>query len=166
MKRSLSQQTYVEATFPCLVLKTILILHTEKINLRINIAILSFCPFSFVLSLLHNGPLRSWSCANWSYQLGLPVPITTKVYGEVYSIQYYMTKLVSDVGCFLRFPPPACSETDGHDITEILLKAVHNLSYNNVFHLITASDYHVVFSISTFKYFHVMSVIEYKKIYQ
>jgi hypothetical protein len=105
-KRSISQQTYVETTFPCLVLKTILILHTSKINLRINIAILSFCPFSFVLSLLHIGPSRSWSYANWSYQLGLPVVITTKVYGEVYSMQHYMTKLVSDVGCFLRFPPP------------------------------------------------------------
>ena len=43
------------------------------------------------------------------------VPITTKVvssnsiHGEIYSIQHYMIKLVSDlrqVGGFLRFPPP------------------------------------------------------------
>jgi hypothetical protein len=43
------------------------------------------------------------------------VPITTKivssnpVHGEMYSIQYYVIKFVSDlrqVGGFLRFPPP------------------------------------------------------------
>jgi len=46
------------------------------------------------------------------------VPITTKVmssnhvHGEVYSMQYYVTKLVSDLGqvggfvWLLRFPPP------------------------------------------------------------
>ena len=43
------------------------------------------------------------------------VPITTKVvssnsiHGEIYSIQHYVIKLVSDlrqVGGFLRFPPP------------------------------------------------------------
>ena len=57
------------------------------------------------------------------------VPITTKymdsnpVHGEVYSIQHYVIKLVSDlrlVGRFhqaLRFPPP-----DHNEITEILLK--------------------------------------------
>ena len=65
------------------------------------------------------------------------VPITTKVvssnpvHGEVYSIQHYMIKSVSDlrsVGGFLRvlpFPPliknlPPC------DITEILLKVASN----------------------------------------
>ena len=55
------------------------------------------------------------------FELQLPmqsVPITTKVlslnptHGEVYSIQYYVIKFVSDlrqVGCFLwalQFPPP------------------------------------------------------------
>ena len=51
-------------------------------------------------------------------QFQLPVqsvPITTKivssnpVHGEMYSIQYYVIKFVSDlreVGGFLRFPPP------------------------------------------------------------
>ena len=60
------------------------------------------------------------------------VPITTDVvslnpvHGEVYSIQYYVVKCVSDlrqVGGFpqvLLFPQPI--KTDRHDITEILLK--------------------------------------------
>ena len=43
------------------------------------------------------------------------VPITINIvslnpaHGEVYSIQHYVIKFVSDlrqVGCFLRFPPP------------------------------------------------------------
>jgi hypothetical protein len=57
----------------------------------------------------------------WLLDLQLPVqsvPITTNVvnlnpvHGEVYSIQHYVIKFVSDlqqVGCFLRmlrFPPP------------------------------------------------------------
>ena len=60
------------------------------------------------------------------------VPITTNVvssnpvHGEVYSIQSYVIKFVSDfrqVGGFLlvlQFPPPI--KTDCHNITEILLK--------------------------------------------
>jgi hypothetical protein len=60
------------------------------------------------------------------------VLFTTKVvssnpaHGEVYSIQHYVIKFVSDlrqVGVFfriLRFPPPI--KTDRRDITEILLK--------------------------------------------
>jgi len=50
--------------------------------------------------------------------------------GEVYSIQHYVIKFVSDlrqVGGFLsalQFPPP--TKTDRHDITEILLKVVLN----------------------------------------
>ena len=63
-------------------------------------------------------------------------PITTKVvssnpvHGEVYSIQHYVIKFVSDlrqVGGFLRVlwvPPP--SKIECHDITEILLKVVLN----------------------------------------
>jgi hypothetical protein len=59
--------------------------------------------------------------------------ITTKVvssnlvHGEVYSIQHYVIKFVSDlrqVGCFLRFPPPKTN--DRHDVTEILLKVALN----------------------------------------
>ena len=59
----------------------------------------------------------------WYLDLQLPVqsvPITTKavssnpVHGEVYSIQHYVVKFVSDmVGGVLR-----------HDITELLLKVV------------------------------------------
>ena len=59
------------------------------------------------------------------------MPITTIVVssnptnGEVYSIQHYVIKLVSDLkqlGGFLRFPPPI----KRHDITEILLKVALN----------------------------------------
>jgi len=75
----------------------------------------------------------------WYLDLQLPVqsvPITTNVvrsnniHGEVYSIQHYVIKFVSDlwqVGGFLRilgFPPP--KKTDRHDITKILLKVALN----------------------------------------
>jgi hypothetical protein len=64
-----------------------------------------------------------------------PVPITTKVvssnpaHGEVYLIQHYVKKFVSDLQLvgglrrLLRFPPPI---TDHNDITEILLKVTLN----------------------------------------
>jgi len=57
------------------------------------------------------------------------VPITTNgvssnsAHGEVYSIQHYVIKLVSDlrqVGGFLT------NKTDGHDMTDILLKVALN----------------------------------------
>ena len=63
------------------------------------------------------------------------VSITTKVvslnpaHGEMYFIQHYVIKFVSDlrqVGGFLKvllFPPPI---THHHDVTEILLKVVLN----------------------------------------
>ena len=75
----------------------------------------------------------------WWLGFQLPVqsvPITTNVvssnsvHGEVYSIQHYVIKFVSDlkqVSGFLRvlrFPPPI--KTDSHDITEILLKVELN----------------------------------------
>jgi len=65
-------------------------------------------------------PSWSWSYGSWIYNYQLPVqsvPITTKVmssnpvHGEVYSIQHYVIKFVSNlqqVGGFLRvlqFPP-------------------------------------------------------------
>jgi hypothetical protein len=61
--------------------------------------------------------------------------ITTKVvssnpvHGEVYSIQHYVIKFVSDFQCFsqcfsLGTPVSSTSKTDRHDITEILLKVV------------------------------------------
>jgi hypothetical protein len=61
------------------------------------------------------------------------VPITTKVvssnpaHGEVYSIQHYVIKFVSDlwqVGGFLRVS--STNKTDHHDINEILLKVALN----------------------------------------
>ena len=64
------------------------------------------------------------------------VSITTKVvssnpvHGEVFSIQYYVIKFVSDlrqVDGFhrvFRFPPPI--QTDCHGLTEILLKVALN----------------------------------------
>ena len=65
-----------------------------------------------------------------------PLPITTKVvsmnpaHGEVYSIQHYVIKFVSDlqkVGGFLRvLPSSSTNKTDHHDITEILLKVALN----------------------------------------
>jgi len=76
------------------------------------------------------------------FELQLPmqsVLITTKVvslnpaHGEVYSIQYYAIKFVSNlrqVGGFnraLRFPPPIKPDRD--DITEILLKVVFFLVF-------------------------------------
>jgi hypothetical protein len=63
------------------------------------------------------------------------VPITIKVgslnpvHGEVYSIQHYVIKFVSDlrqVGGFLWSPPPIKLTSDYHDISEILLKVELN----------------------------------------
>jgi len=64
------------------------------------------------------------------------VPITTKVvssnpaHGEVYLIQHYVIKLVSDwrqVGGFLRIPVFSTNKTDRHNITEIVLKMALNI---------------------------------------
>jgi hypothetical protein len=50
---------------------------------------------------------------------------------EVYSIQQYVIKFVSDlrqVGGFLRVPPvSSTNKTDRHDITEIFLKVALNI---------------------------------------
>ena len=75
----------------------------------------------------------------WQLDLQLPVqsvPITTKVvssnpiHDEVYSIQHYVIKYVSDLWQ-TRWLSPATpvsstSKTNHHDITEILLKAALN----------------------------------------
>ena len=74
------------------------------------------------------------------------VPITTKgvssnsVHGEVYSIQYYVIKFVSDlrqVGGFFFSPGTMVSSTnntDCRDITEILLKvALNTINQTNLF---------------------------------
>jgi hypothetical protein len=60
-----------------------------------------------------------------------------QAHGQVYSIQHYVVKSVSDlrqVGGFPRvlwFPPPM--KTDRHDITEILLKVALNTINHNPF---------------------------------
>ena len=66
------------------------------------------------------------------------MPITTKalssnlVHGEVYSIQHYVIKFVSELrqaGGFLRvlrYPVSSTNKGDRHDITEILLKVLLN----------------------------------------
>ena len=64
------------------------------------------------------------------------LPITTKVvssnpvHGEVYSIQHYVIKFVSDlrqVGVFFPGNPvSSTNKTDRHDIAEILLKVALN----------------------------------------
>ena len=60
----------------------------------------------------------------------IEVVSSNPAHDEVYSIQHYMIKFVSDlrkVGGFiqeLRFPQPI--KTDRHDITEILLKVALN----------------------------------------
>jgi hypothetical protein len=72
------------------------------------------------------------------------VPITTKVvssnpthdaYGEVYSIQHYVIKFVSDLWQVCGFLPgtPVSStyKTDHHDITEILLEVALNTVIHN-----------------------------------
>ena len=71
-----------------------------------------------IVNLILNHIVGSWSYGSWTYKLPVQsVPITTKVVssnpvdGEVYSIQHYVIKFVSDlrqVGGFLRvlwFPP-------------------------------------------------------------
>jgi hypothetical protein len=64
-----------------------------------------------------------------SYIFTIPVQYLNELSGsgELFSIQHYVIKLVSDlwqVGGFLQFPP--LIKTDWHDITEILLKVVLN----------------------------------------
>ena len=76
----------------------------------------------------------------WQVNLQLPVqsvPITTKfessnlAHGEVYSIQHYVIKCVSDLRQFsLGTLVSSTNKNDLRDITEILLKVVlkhHNL---------------------------------------
>jgi hypothetical protein len=64
------------------------------------------------------------------------VPITTNIVssnldqGEVYSIQHYVIKFVSDLwqvgGFLLSSPVSSTNKTDCHDITEILLQVALN----------------------------------------
>ena len=84
---------------------------------------------------LYSGP--SWSYASWIKNYLCNLLITPKVeslnltHGEVYSIQHYVMKFVSDlqqVNCFLQVLLVSSSnKTDCHDITEILLKVALNI---------------------------------------
>jgi hypothetical protein len=62
--------------------------------------------------------------------LQLPVQSVPGVHGEVYSIQHYVIKFVSDLlqvsGFFPGTPVFSTNKTDPHDITEILLKVALN----------------------------------------
>jgi hypothetical protein len=79
----------------------------------------------------------SWLHDSWIYNYNVPmysVPITTKdaslnpAHGEVYSIQHYVIKFVSD---FRWFSPwyysSSTKKTYHHDIAEILLKVALNI---------------------------------------
>ena len=62
--------------------------------------------------------------------------------GEVYSIQHYVIKFVSElrqVSAFLWFPPP--KKTYRHDITEIVLKVALNTITKPI---ITSIIYYIV----------------------
>ena len=61
--------------------------------------------------------------------VGFKVASSNPVHGELYWIQQYVIKFVSDlrqVGGFLLVPPISSNKTDHHDITEILLKGALN----------------------------------------
>jgi len=89
-------------------------------------------------------PSWSWSYGSWTYNCltVYPVPITTTVVssnfarGDVYSIQHYVVKFVSDmrqVGSFLRvLKVSSTTKTDLHDIAEILLNTV-TLKMHSIF---------------------------------
>jgi hypothetical protein len=65
-----------------------------------------------------------------TYAIITKVVSLNPAHGEVYSIQYYVIKFVSDlqqVGGFPRvLPVSSNNKTDHHDIAEILLKVVLN----------------------------------------
>ena len=64
------------------------------------------------------------------------VPITAKVvssnpvHGEVYWIQHYVIKFVSDLRQVSGISVSSINKTDHHDITEILLKVALNIIDN------------------------------------
>ena len=59
----------------------------------------------------------------------VPIVSSNPVYGKVYSIQHYVIEFVSNlrqVGGFQGTLVSSTNKTDGHDITEILLKVALN----------------------------------------
>jgi hypothetical protein len=88
--------------------------------------------------IFNQGPSWSSSYGSWIYNLPMQsVPILTNVVspnpadGEVYSIQHYAIKFVSNlrqVGGFLPGTPvSSTNKTDRHDIHGILLKVALNI---------------------------------------
>jgi hypothetical protein len=81
----------------------------------------------------------------WFYSCRITIS-SNPVHGEVYSIQHYVIKFVSDlrqIGCFLRVFqfPPQIKLTATHDITEILLKvALNTTNQNQISHLFLFTD--------------------------
>ena len=72
------------------------------------------------------------------------VPITTKVVSsnttvsEVYTIQYYVIKLVSDLQQVGGYSGFSTNKIDRHDITKILLKVALNIiPLTSIFHYIS-----------------------------
>ena len=73
----------------------------------------------------------------WLLDLQLPVLITSEivnmnpVHGEVYSIQHYVIKFVSDLqqvgGFLLVLPVSSTNKTNCHNIIEIMLKVALNM---------------------------------------
>jgi len=93
----------------------------------------------------------------WQLELQLPmqsVPITTNVvssnpvHGELYSIQLYVIKFVSDLRQFGDFFPgtsvSSTNKTDCNDITEILLKvALNTINHNPVLQWVFFQSYYI-----------------------
>ena len=86
------------------------------------------------------------------------VPITTEfvgsnpVHGEVYSIQHYVIKFVSDMhatGRWFSDPVFSTNKTDRHDITEILLKVALNTIILNPLMFVNCKIYYMLFSYQT-----------------
>ena len=71
----------------------------------------------------------------WLDSITTEVVSSNPVHGEVYSIQHYVIKFVSDLGQFggfLRTPIYSTNKTDRHDIIEILLLKVALNTINQI----------------------------------
>ena len=76
----------------------------------------------------------SWSYGSWIYKYLCLSPlmlwVQNPIHGEVYSIQHYVIKFVSNLAagqCFSPgMPVSSTNKTDRHNIAEILLKVVLN----------------------------------------
>ena len=87
-------------------------------------------------TVMYRGPSRCRDRIVVGFTIVESVPSITKVlnsnptHGDVYLIQHYVIKYVSDlrqVGGFLRVLWFPTNKTESHDITEILLKVAFNI---------------------------------------